>query len=320
LDRLLAPCKNERERFTMLTWWVARLWPHCHYWPWPPREQRWIFWKRGHELLPDIQAGRTGGMCGGYAHVMEELFWSLGYEARRIQVSGHSSFEAYLNEQDRWIICDASFNQQAHLLADPQGRFLGCADLIRRFEALEHDPKALKEVRQLICCEENLAESQVTPTNPVYGAGPLHAYDHLGVVIDKTHELGRTRSACRSSAMAWYFRACERSWKQAEIRRRAGGAPQRLVRNLDDLIPSRNRAAVTLAWRKPSESLTVAAQPAGVSFFENLLASVDGGPERPVSRAWLWRLHPGLNSLAVRTQNRFGVRGYPFRIRLWKQP
>lgn len=319
LDRLLSHCKTEREVFAMLTWHLGALWPHCNYWPWPPREQRWIFWKRGHEILPEIRAGRAGGMCGGYAHMMEEVFWALGFDARRIQVTGHSSFEAHSNELDRWIVCDASFNRQCHLLSDAQGRFLGAADIIRRHEAAEHDPEALRDVRQFVCREENLVESTVTPTNPMYGAAPVHAYDHLGTVMDMTHAYGRSRSICRSTRMAWYFRPCERAWGRHPSMMNGKYEPV-LVDNLDELTPSRNRVRVSMSWDKPGDRLAVAAEPAGVTFFETLLAARDGGAEERTKGAFGWKLHPGVNTLTVRTLNRLGAKGYPYRIRVWRQP
>lgn len=320
LERILGKCKSEREIFAMLTWTVGTLWPHCNYWPWPAGEQRWIFWKRGHELLPDIRAGRTGGMCGGYAHVMEELFWSLGFDARRIQVRGHSSFEAHSNELDRWIICDASYNEQCHMLADGQGQFLGAADIIRRHEALEHDPQAFRDVRQMLCREENLLESAPSAAaNPMYGPGPVGAYDHLGVVIDKTQELGQRQSACRTARMAWYFRACERAWARHPSMGTGDSEPI-MVKNLADLTPSRNRVRASLRWETPGKTLAVSAEPVGVTFFDTCLAACDGGAENPVEGTFAWPLHPGVNELTVRTRNQLGVRGYPFQIRLWAKP
>ena len=303
----------------MLTWHIGNLWPHGNYWPWPADETRWTFWKRGHELLPLIKAGEAGGMCGGYAHLMEEVFWSFGLDARRINVTHHSSFEAYSNEQDRWIICDASRNEKCHLLADDRGRFLGCGDIIRRFEAAEHDPKALLDVRHVICREENLVEAPAETGNALYGTRCLHAYDKIGVCIDKTHQLGRRTAVARPSRMALYYRACEHAWFRAQPR--PAGEPVHVwVKNLDDLYPSRNRVKAVLSWDKPGESLRVAVEPVGVTFFDTLLASRDDGAEEPVKAPIAWRLHPGVNGLTLRTRNKLGARGYPFKIRLWKRP
>ena len=319
LDRVVRHCKNEMEIFSMLTWYIGNLWPHCNYWPWPPKETRWPFWKRGHELLPLIRAGEAGGMCGGYAHVMEEVFWSFGFDARRIQASHHSSFEAYSNAQDRWIICDASHNAQCHLLADGEGRFLGAADIIRRFEAAEYDPKALLDVRQMICREENLVAAPAGAGNLFYGTGYVHAYDEFGVCIDKTHQHGRKAAVGLPSRVAVYYRECEREWFRAQPQPVGWAAPL-VVKDLDDLTPSRNRVKVALAWEQPGETLRLAAEPVGVTFFDTLLAAFDGRPEKPVKARFAWTLHPGVNLLTIRTRNKLGALGYPFKMRLWKRP
>jgi hypothetical protein len=318
LDQVVRCCKNEIEVFSMLTWYVGSLWPHCNYWPWPPGETRWTFWKRGHELLPLIRAGEAGGMCGGYAHVMEEVFWSFGFDARRINVTHHSSFEAYSSMHDRWVICDASRNAQCHLLADDRGRFLNCGDIIRRYEAAEHNGKALSDVRQMICREENLVPVPVSSPDAIQGTWYVYAYDQMGLCMDKTHQLGRRTAAARPSRMAWYYRDCEREWAKAQALP-AGEPEPVLVKNLDDLYPSRNRVNVGLAWLKPGETLRVAAEPVGVTFFDTLIAAFDGGAEMPVKGRFAWKLHPGVNLLTVRTRNRLGAVGYPFKLRLWKR-
>jgi len=314
LDEVVSKCKTELEIFTRLTWHLGTLWPHCNYWPWPGNKQRLMFWKRGHEIIPQIQAGKAGGMCGGYAHMMEEVFWSFGFDARRIQVRSHSSFEAYLNEQDRWIICDASWNDRCHLIADGHGCFLGCGDLIRRYEEQEYNPRALSDVHPLICREENLG----APAGPLEEgmSAAIGAYRHLGVETDKTAAYGRkTSTAVNASRMAWYLRACERDYFRAK---EMGMGQSILVDRLEDLYPGRNRAQVALRWRRRGASLTLTAKPVGVTFFDTLLMAVDGEAEKPFKGAPDWNLHPGVNTLTVRTRNRLGARGYPFRIRLWK--
>jgi hypothetical protein len=93
-----------------------------------------------------------------------------------------------------------------------------------------------------------------------------------------------------------------------------------LVDDLADLYPSRNRAAVSLAWSKTGEELRVRAKPVAVTSFDALLVAVDGKPARRLPADFRWRLHPGVNTLAVRTRNKPGAMGHPFRITLWKDP
>lgn len=320
LDEVVAHCKTELETFAMLTWHIGMMWPHCNYWPWPKEEQRWIFWKRGHEMLPDLSAGRMGGMCGGYAHVMEEVFWSMGFDARRIQVRGHSSFEAYSNEQDRWIICDASWHTKCHLLSDGHGRFLGCGDIIRRHEALEHNPAALESIRVMNCQRENLADIGPAVATTGGGLNSAYCYDNIGVSVDKTAEYGREGSSAHGLIrMAHYLMPHDRAaFNPAGM---GHGGEARLVNNLYDLYPSRNRVKASLAWKQRDTVLEARLTPVGVTFPDGILVSIDDGPERRATGGrFTWKLHAGVNHLSARTRNRLGAMGHPWRISVWQQP
>ncbi|MBM4320493.1 MAG: hypothetical protein FJ125_11160 [Deltaproteobacteria bacterium] len=56
----------------------------------------------------------------------------------------------------------------------------------------------------------------------------------------------------------------------------------------------------------------------GVTFFDTLLAAVDGGFEKREKATFSRPLHPGVNRLTVLTRNKLGALGYPFDVRLWK--
>jgi hypothetical protein len=318
-DEIVSKCKNGVEVFSRLTSHVGMTWPHTWYWPWPAKEQRWIFWKRSHELLPAIRRGEAGGMCGGYAHMMEEVFWSMGFDARRIQVRGHSSFEAHLSEQDRWVICDASWHDTCHMFADGRGTLLGAGDIIRRYEATERDADALKDVRPMLCREENLVEAPAASGNPMYGSWPYACYDHVGMRVDKTREYGRERSDYRNPGpSAYYFRPTDRpAFRKATLGLISRDDFQ--VTDLSVLYPSRNRAAVAMKWLKAGETLAVTARPVAVTFFDHFELSVDEGPAQTSAGAFRWTLHAGVNTLSVRTVNQLGAKGYPYRITLWKK-
>jgi hypothetical protein len=244
---------------------------------------------------------------------MEEIFWSMGFDARRIQVRSHSSFEAYSNEQDRWIICDASYNEGCYLFGDGRGCFFGCADLIRRHEALEHNPDALADVRRLNCRQENLVDITDAPGNPV------SAYDHLGIATDKTREYGERASSPRgTTGYAWYFREPERAWFRSE---KTDMGPRNFhVKSLDELCPSRNRVRAAWSWTRPGEALRLDVEAVGVTFFDTFIASVDGGPPERTGPRIAWRLYSGVNTLSVRTRNKLGALGHPLRVVLWKRP
>jgi|GEM_PF-2634625 len=314
LDELLAHCRGQVEQFTALTSQVARMWPHCNYWPWAPDRQRDLFWQRGHELVPAIRAGQAGGMCGGYAHVMEELCWALGYEARRIQVSDHSAFEAHLPEQDRWVICEASTNHLCHLVQNTAGHCLGADELIRRCERLDHDPEAFADVRLRLCRDENLVEA---PTE--FAARQLALYDQVGLAIDKAREFGLNAASDRgSSPYAWYLRAPERAAFRPQDM--GCGNDNVLVDRLDDLYPSRHRVQVAWQWTTPGQVLAAQLRAVATPAFASFLASVDEAAWAPCGAGFSWSLHPGVNTLELRTRNHLGALGYIYRLTVHLQP
>ena len=308
LDEVVAKCRSEIEVFRKLTWHVSRMWPHFHYWPWPPTEQRHIFWKRGHEMAPQIAAGEMGGMCGGFAHVMEEFFWALGFDARRTQVYAHSTFEAYSNQYDRWITCDASQNRNCCLFVDAAGTPLGAYDFIRRHERLEHDPTAFDDVRTAICQEDGSARLVETPF--------WRNYTHVGI------GLGDPNAKQGDRPHIWYFQRHERPAFEATV---DDGGKSKHVERLADLFWSCQRARVSLAWAKPGTALRVEAEPFQVTFPDGFERRIDEGAWERFGAggrqaAFTWTLHPGVNALEVRTRNRLGATGHPWRIQLWRRP
>jgi len=293
------------------------MWPHSNYWPWPEDDQRHIFWKRGHELLPDIESGKAGGMCGGYAHMMEEVFWSFGFDARRIQVRGHSSFEAYSNQLDRWIICDASYNKACHLLGGPDGGPVGAREVILAHERSEFDPTVLSEFNTLICEQENLRAKTLDDAAHGYPGTQTNHYDSIGVAVNKTGQYGKRVSTSRGDhTHAWYFMPCDRGFFSGESR---VGKKNILVDDLDVLYPSRNRCKVTTAWKKKDAVLTLTCEPVGVTFFNYFELEIDGDVRRLKGKRFDWHLHDGVNHLSVRTVNKLGARGYPYSVMLHKK-
>lgn len=332
LDAVTAPCRGELEVFAMLTWHLGNLWPHSYYWPWKRDEQREIFWKRGHEMIPKIKAGRAGGMCGGYAHMMEETFWAMGFDARRIQVRAHSSFEAYSNQLDRWIICDASYGRYCHLLAGPDGQPVGAREVIRAYERRAFDPQALDGFQPLYCNRQNLQPGPASPAHPPHpsrsnllgqdgGARSAYLhYDSVGLAINKTKQHGRHRATPEGDhSHVWYLRACDRASFPGSPSS-VMGKESFLVDDLAALYPSRNRCAVRAAWTVKGEILSLAFRPVGVTFFDSFEIEVDGETRRITAGSFRWTLHGGVNELRVRTVNRLGAKGYPWSLTLYRRP
>jgi hypothetical protein len=303
LDELVAPCENELEVFAKLTWYVSRLWPHFYYWPWPTDEQRHIFWKRGHEMIPRIKAGEMGGMCGGFAHVMEELFWAMGFDARRTQVYGHSTFEAYSNQFDKWMICDASHSRNCYYLVDGGGVPQNTMDLIRRHERRVSDPRAFDDIRQAVCQEDGSARPIETTI--------WQAYTHVGV------GRGDPNKAQGKRPHIWYLSPHEGPVFDGSMG--VGGGATRVER-LEDIYWSCNRAQVSLKWIAPGRKLEVSLRPFQVTFADGFEREIDEEGWEKCAARFVWPLHAGVNALRIRTRNRLGAAGHPWGIQLWRRP
>jgi len=304
LDELLSKCHDEISKFAVLTHHVSRSWPHYHYWPWPRNEQRHIFWKKGHEMHDPIRAGEFGGMCGGYAHVMEELFWSLGFEARRIQVDNHSSFEAWSNQFNKWVICDASMNHESHLYLDASSEPIGVSDLIRRNEQLEFDPNAMAGVHHGVC----QPDGSMTPLRDIWS----QHYRYAGV------RLGDPTTNFNNHPHAWYFQPAERAYCN-ESNLKCGGKVTH-VKRMEDLFWSCQRALVKLRWATPGKSINVAAEAFNVAHPDGFEYCVNNNTWRRTRGKFTWRLQGGVNQLQVRTRNKLGATGHAWSMTLWRRP
>lgn len=305
LDEVIAPCRNELEIFQTLTRHIGMMWPHYWYWPWPEGDQRHIFWKRGHEMLPMIEDGEMGGMCGGYAHVMEEVFWSLGFDAHRIQVLGHSSFEAYSNQYDKWMLCDASFHRNCHYFIDGNGQPLGVRDMILRHLLRADDPDAFKDVRAAIVSEEGAPRIVETTWFENY------CYAGIG--------LGDPNKKQGHRPHVWWFPEHDRPYMETADPSR-GKDGSKLTGRLDDIFWSCQRTQAEMAWDKPGEKLKVSLKPFQVTFLDGFERSVDEGAWENCGKSFAWALHAGVNTLSVRSRNKMGAKGHPFRLKLWRKP
>ena len=94
--------------------------------------------------------------------------------------------------------------------------------------------------------------------------------------------------------------------------------PNGWVEDPQELYWSCNRVRVSLEWADEGQRLRVVADPVRASCHEAVEASVDEEPYADIGQTLDWRLHPGVNTLSVRTRSRLGVTGYPYRVELWK--
>jgi len=280
-----------------VTRYVAGLWAHCDYWPWP----REIFTGRGDTLLTHIKRGETAGMCGGYAHTMEEILWALGVPARRTQVYGHSSFEAYDHTHDKWVCLEADPAGQPGYWESLEGVPLSIGEMVAINEEDLREPGTLQRRVRHVLLGVQLPGGAARRMNPEYMF--RHCYTHIGFY--KGDYLPE-----RQRHSFWYIPAGRR------LSHAEPWSPLRMQHLLDDWRPlywSCDRVRVAAAWQRRGEILALRFSPFQAQFLAGYAVRVDDGPERHVGARFDWHLHPGVNRISVATRNRLGATGHPWR-------
>ena len=292
---------------------VSEMWPHTEYWPWP----RAIFSDPGQVLFPKLKLGQIAGMCGGYAHVMEEALWSLGIPARRVQVANHSSFEAYDFGHDKWICLETDNGTgYAGVWLDDQEVPLSLGECI---DLLEWD-HALPGTLERRCQHRPLQAA--CPTQRINNPDPYQwfrfCYHHMGYYRRNDH-----LPATVAPSSYWYATPSRRIWPMEPYTR---SDSQHLVEDWRQLYWSTQRVKFSQApqWSLSSDqsqiSLQMKLEAFETCFADHLRISQDHQtskltlPEDPQAGVdWQWRLHPGLNELEIAVVNSLGAIGHPLR-------
>lgn len=285
--------------------WVANLWPHTEYWPWP----REIFEERGDRLLANIKAGRTMGMCGGYAHTLEEALWALGVPARRVQVGNHSSLEAYDHEHDKWMCLEAdTLMGIAGCWTDPDGLPYGIGELIELVEADRREPGTLAR---------RLRHVDLGAPNPV---GAEQARSPLAVARECYVLMGiaKRKDYGDPTPPRWYYHAAP-AMRVATPNTWAAPETQTLVDDWRDLYWSCDRLAVDARWRPDGSALTLGIQPVQAQFFAGCEARIDEAPPVRAGTEFVWTLHAGINRLSLAATNRLGARGHAWKMTVFRK-
>jgi hypothetical protein len=302
LARLYHGARNAFDGLLAVGRHVSNLWPHTSYWPWP----RAIFEERGDRLLAGIKRGEVCGMCGGYAHVMEEALWALGVPARRTQVFGHSSFEAYDHAHDKWICLEVD-NAVGHAgcWLDARGIPYSIGELIDLLERDRVEPGAFRRSAR------HLPLGSQCPAGKIHGSDPESwaraCYLYMGWF--KRRDYG----AKAPPESRWHY---PRAYRPSRLDPYSPPAGQRLVPDPRLLYWSCDRVRVRLDWRDAPRTVRLHLQPFQAQFFESFEIHVDGRRFALRRPSFAWHLHGGLNRIRVSTRNLLGAVGHPWRLAL----
>ena len=127
LDQIVAGASGDQEAFRRLMRWVRDQWEPGRPNPYPPPDARII--------LRDIRNGLTGGFCAQYSFVLLQAISSFGAPARCVTIDGHEVIEAWLRDEDRWVVFDPFNDLQ---IQDAQGRTLSALEIWERKDDPEH--------------------------------------------------------------------------------------------------------------------------------------------------------------------------------------
>lgn len=301
LTEVVKRCRTEFEEFVALTEFVTNLYPHSWYWPSPKDSAHLIIWKPGHEIIQGLRDGEMGGMCGSYAHVMEEVFWAMGHEGRRVQVDGHSTFEAWSNQFNKWVELEADSACAGHA-EFLDGTPLNAWDSIRVHQDATRDPAAYRQTRNVPHRSQGTGAS-ASRSDRLYLAPKTHVVIPIG-----DYEGGFKRGG----AYGWHVPGHNFGDDSFMYE------PNGWVDDPQALYWSCNRVRVGLKWAEAGECLSVTVEAVQAAYLQAIEVSIDDGTPADARTSFEWRLQPGVNTLCARTRNSFGVTGYPYRIEIWR--
>lgn len=112
IPELIAGCRNDFERLCLLTSWTSKQWKH-----------NGNNTPSGNDALTILEEAEKGKMfrCVEYSIVLSSVLNSVGIKSRVLAIktstceteksgAGHVIAEAFLDDQQRWVMADAQFN------------------------------------------------------------------------------------------------------------------------------------------------------------------------------------------------------------------
>ena len=326
LDTVVAGATTEFEAQLRLMHWayripIGQLDPHA--------------WR--YEDLPQLQQDADGGIVqlGPYDKPRREghcLFCNLtliaaltafGYPARWVNISskhtyGHEVTEVWSNDFDKWVFLDATRDYYMH--HPDSGIPLGLIEIGARVAEVLPAPVTWDNPIQHQVTKEQVVPGPVRVVyrqpdhgGPVFGAAEtfedLYMIGHLQMPLRNDFS-SRPRPVPRRLTSNW---GSDQFYVWTSV-----AYPPKLEYAHDtsrpqDWEPRLNQAQVALLQTDARTlAVTVDTVTPWLDVFE---VKVDGEDWVPQAEPqWAWPLHEGLNHLAVRVRNRFGVRGPEARV------
>lgn len=288
LDDVVAGAASEFDGFCKLLLWTRAQLVEGVPNPYPPVDAL--------EILDMVRSGQTRAFCGQYAQVLVQSLISLGYQARYVGLASHEVLEVWSNEHVKWIVLDP-YN----------GWYFRQAGV----------PLTALEVHEHVCADRagEIEVVRLDPGVPRAPAEQLTQYRTFNVSMFNNHpDLGNSGTADVETQwqrrVYWLDRCVERP--------PSDGKPRMLTAFAADIYFNINTVAVKLWPEEPGVvDLTLDSFTPEI---ERLERQIDDGPWEPTPEQFTWRLHAGVNTLAVRAINAVGIVGPVSRLVLEYTP
>jgi lipopolysaccharide/colanic/teichoic acid biosynthesis glycosyltransferase len=312
LDEVIASAKTDLEAMIRMRNWGRSQFRRRDYQPYAENFDALEVLDRNYrdhgELASD---GRFMNPCIFFPMLYCELMLSVGYSARLLSID-HGLVEVWSNDYRKWVLMDPEYNHYF----DRDGIPLNFLELLE-------DNHSKGPSRVLLVRGEQWSGDESTTIVP-HGISELTAdivvpwfdrrvYFYLRNDWMTNHYFPGHPRRSEASGVAFVHPDARPSRMTSEK------LMQRTTTDRNDVYWTLNQSEIQV--RPISDDLLHLAFNTVTPNFECFELVIDGGASiRSELKTFQWRIHPGENSLSVRTLNRFGIRGIQSAVRLNYSP
>ena len=284
LEQLIAEGEGELQQFALLRDWAQRQWlkgaARGPYLPtWNPRE------------IMEVTKGNWGsGFCAHYGALFSGAAAALGFAARNVIIDHHTLSEIWSEELQKWILQDPYC--YLNVTYELEGETLNALDV--------HKAAARGEAGRL---QMRTFQNKLEPMKPDlpdifcrFAIPPRNNY----LVQDQPAEIGQGATQYHYDGYLWWSQSIDPKYPEYSLQTTREG----------DLYWSVNQTRIYLAAIGEEQELQVDFDHTTPNFSHFLVRIDDAGEwEDAGSGPLTWKLHAGLNRIAVRSVNGFGRQG-----------
>jgi hypothetical protein len=248
-----------------------------------------------------FQSSKHMDPCKFFPLLYCQLLLSLGHQARLASI-GHGTCEVWSNQYAKWVVMDAELNHHY----EKHGIPLNMVEMLE--ENYAEPPSGVRIVRG----EQSSGDVNTTMVHLKVEALPV---EHMIRVHRVPLELAERRNDWLTNR---YFpghpaRSEENSLiyidPRLPVTKEFKHRLRPHTRNKHDMYWTLNQAEILVHQAVKADVLQLAFQTVTPNY-DSFEITVDGAPPlRIAASTFTWRLHAGVNTLAVRPVNQFGVKG-----------